>query len=112
MIPSGATHQCHIGEYWDFEAVPVPLVWRGGEWMKDDSNWARIWTKLESVGKIRRQPKRIRKPTHVYMGELFLLDGSSYGYGVLLKQSGQGCGNHLIMMKWCFCLNQIKNLRL
>lgn len=46
MKPKGATHQCHIGEYWDFEAFPVPMVWRGGKWVQDDTNWARIFKKI------------------------------------------------------------------
>ena len=46
MKPKGATHQCNIGEYWDFEAFPVPKVWRGGKLVQDDTNWARIFKKI------------------------------------------------------------------
>ena len=57
MIPKGATHQCHVGEYWDFDAFPIPMVWRDGKWVKDDSNWARIWIKLEYVDENKTKPK-------------------------------------------------------
>lgn len=46
MKPKGATHQCNMGEYWDFEALPVPMVWRG-EWVMDDTCWYRKFEKLE-----------------------------------------------------------------
>lgn len=46
MKPKGATHQCNIGEYWDFEAFPVPMVWRG-EWVMDDTCWYRKFERLD-----------------------------------------------------------------
>ena len=46
MIPKGATHQCNMGEYWDFYAFPVPKVWRG-EWVMDDTCWYRKFEKLD-----------------------------------------------------------------
>ena len=46
LKPKGATHQCNMGEYWDFEALPKPMVWRG-EWVMDDTCWYRKFEKLE-----------------------------------------------------------------